>query len=197
MWPEFSQELTDLTGIDIGYEHEGGFYLCMSETDWNARKQTMETQFDSDLPVAGAYEMMERGVLDRAIPGLGNAVVGGCFCKLDGAVNPMTFYRALHAGFENRSGKYVANSRVRHVDADGDGFRISTDRETYVSGKLVLAAGLGNANLGKLVGIDMPVRPCAGRLWSPRNYLRYCDTQRIPFDRWVPAASSSAIRGKR
>ncbi|TIL63154.1 MAG: FAD-dependent oxidoreductase, partial [Mesorhizobium sp.] len=71
IWPAFSSLLQELSGIDVGLEGEGAFYLCMSEAEWKDRAELMRKQFDNDLPVAAAYEMMERGELDKHIPGLG------------------------------------------------------------------------------------------------------------------------------
>ena len=164
LWPEFCYSLQDLTGLDIGYEHQGAYHLCLSEEAWHKRAMIMQRQFDSDLPVAGAYEMVERGRLDKDLPGLGNTVVGGCFCKLDGAVNPLTFYRALHAGFRARSGCYLADHPVQQIEADGGGLRVTSGNNVYRADKIVLAAGLGNIDLAPQVGIETGLRPVRGQI---------------------------------
>ena len=164
LWPEFCSSLQDLTGLDIGYEHQGAYHLCLSEEDWNKRAMIMQKQFDSDLPVAGAYEMVERGRLDKHLPGLGNSVVGGCFCKLDGAVNPLNFYRALHAGYLARGGTYLADRAVQRIEADGGGLRVASGDEVYRADKIVLAAGLGNIDLTPQVGIETGLRPVRGQI---------------------------------
>ncbi|RVC82567.1 FAD-binding oxidoreductase [Mesorhizobium sp. M4A.F.Ca.ET.022.05.2.1] len=164
MWPEFSSHLKDLSGVDVGLEDKGAFHFCMSETEWKNRSELMKKQFDGDLPVPGAYEMLERGELDKIIPDLGNSVVGGCYGRLDGAVNPLAFFRALHSAYAAVGGKYRASSAVTHIDTAGTDFNVTAGKSTYSCGKLLLAAGLGNNHLAPMVGIQMDVRPIRGQV---------------------------------
>lgn len=164
IWPAFSSLLQELSGIDVGLEGEGAFYLCMSEAEWKDRAELMRKQFDNDLPVAAAYEMMERGELDKHIPGLGKSVVGGCYGRLDGAVNPLKFFRALHSAFGAIGGEYRASSAVTEIRPAGSDFQVTAGTLTYSCAKLVLAAGLGNNQLAPMVDIAMDIRPVRGQV---------------------------------
>lgn len=141
IWPAFSSQLKELSGIDVGLEGDGAFYLCMSEAEWKDRAQLMRKQFDDDLPMAAAYEM-EHGELDQHIPGLGNSVVGGCYGRLDGAVNLLKFFRALHSAFGVIGGEYRASSAVTGIRPAGSDFQVTAGNSTYSCAKLVLPAGL-------------------------------------------------------
>src|SRR5438105_3945813 len=41
LWPEFSAELADTTGIDLQYECNGGLQICLGETDFEQRQATL------------------------------------------------------------------------------------------------------------------------------------------------------------
>ncbi|QRI62541.1 FAD-binding oxidoreductase [Shinella sp. PSBB067] len=163
-WPEFALYLKDLTGIDVGLEDRGAFYLCLSEEEFEARRALMARQFDADLPVPGAYEMLARPELDRAMPGLGPLVFGACYGRQDGAVNPLLLLRAVNAAFVAEGGEYRNSHTVTGIRRSGGGFEVATAHSTHSCGKLVLAAGLGNNRLGAMVDISMDVRPVRGQI---------------------------------
>src|SRR5207248_5049689 len=50
---------------------------------------------------------------------------------------------------------------IRH---DGGEFRLATRHGEIRAAKLVLAAGIANARLGPMVGLEVPVRPQRGQL---------------------------------
>ena len=50
------------------------------------------------------------------------------------------------------------------IEPDGGGFRVSAGGQTFRAGKVVLAAGLGNRELGRPVGLDVPVAPLKGQI---------------------------------
>lgn len=164
LWRAFDKELSELTGIDLGLELDGGIKLAYNESEWEALKAQMRLQFESDLPEAGAYQMMERGELDRLVPGLSNEIVGGSFCKLDGAVNSLKLLKALHVGVDRLGGSILTDGRVEVLRPDTAGFRIETAGGRFEAGKVVLAAGLGNRALGPMVGLDIPVTPLRGQI---------------------------------
>jgi glycine/D-amino acid oxidase-like deaminating enzyme len=153
-----------VSGCDIGYEHEGGFYLCQSEQDWLNRAALMRKQFDEDLPVPGAYQMIERADLERLFPGLGPSVVGGVYCRLDGAVNPPRFFKALHSGYQAKGGLYRSNEPTLEIRPRSGGYTVTTPAASYHAPKVVLAAGLANGALAPQVGMTIPVRPVRGQI---------------------------------
>ena len=98
------------------------------------------------------------------VPQLGDAVVGASYSPHDGHVSPLYLLRALHDGFRKWGGSYRAGSRVVSIEKDGDGFGVRAGGETLRAGKVVLAAGLGGRELGRFVGLDVPVGPLKGQI---------------------------------
>jgi glycine/D-amino acid oxidase-like deaminating enzyme len=164
LWPDFAKELVAVSGQDVGLRHDGGFYLCMSEAEWNARSALMQRMFDGALPVANAYEMMERGRLDSILHGLGNKVVGACYCRFDAAINPLRFLKAVHASYAADGGIYRPGNRVVRIAPHAGDFEVTTATDIFRSQKIVLAAGLGNIELAAMVGLEAPVRPLRGHI---------------------------------
>jgi glycine/D-amino acid oxidase-like deaminating enzyme len=108
-------------------------------------------------------------VLDHAetrklLPDIGPQVAGSIYCPLDGHVNSLKLFRALHAALAARGVLYRPNRQVAAITSRDGGFVLSGPWGEISAGKVVLAAGNGNARLGPLVGLDAPVRPQRGQI---------------------------------
>jgi glycine/D-amino acid oxidase-like deaminating enzyme len=111
------------------------------------------------------WEVHDNARIARAMPALGPEVVGGIFCPLDGHVNSLRLFRALHAAATARGAAYLPDHPVRDIAAlSGGGFRVDTTQGPIEAARIVLAAGLGNAALAPMVGLAAPVRPQRGQV---------------------------------
>lgn len=164
VWPEFSQDLLEETGIDTAYHKAGGAHLCLSEEAWQRQSALIKRMHN----VHGAAEygavMIERKELDTMLPGLGPDVVGASWSPHDGHASPLYLLRALHDSIARSGGEYRAEARVEDIAKEGSGYRVSTRAGSFSGAKVVLAAGLGNRSLGPLVGLEVPVFPQKGQI---------------------------------
>jgi hydrogen cyanide synthase HcnC len=111
-----------------------------------------------------AVRILDRAETKRLLPAIGPDVAGSTFCPLDGHVEALRLFRALHAGVQQRGGRYRAAHAVESITARDGGFRLSTKHGEIGAGKIVLAAGLGNARIAPMVGLAAPVRPQRGHI---------------------------------
>lgn len=166
LWPELAAELEDATGVACGYRQPGGVTPAQSEAELEAQaaKLARIQQEAGNRPFD--YEVLERPTLDRLLPGLGPKVVGGTYCALDGDTNSLRTLRALHAAIAGRGGRYWPNRTVRAIEPmAGGGYAVGTETgERFEAATVVIAAGLGNRALGRLVGLEVPVRPVQGQV---------------------------------
>ncbi len=164
LWDRFADELKQQTGIDVSYQRPGGFHLALGEAELEKRAALMaRLQAQPGMPEAG-YEMLDREQVRRMLPAVGPEVVGGSFCPLDGHVNSLRLLRAQHQGMQQMGVAYVPNAHVDAIDARDGGFAIRCGTREIRAGKVVLTAGIGNRDLGRLVGLEVPVRPQRGQL---------------------------------
>jgi glycine/D-amino acid oxidase-like deaminating enzyme len=63
--------------------------------------------------------------------------------------------------------------RVDTIRAN-DGFRLESAAGSLEAGRIVLAAGLGNARLAPMVGLDVPVRPQRGQILVTQRLPALC-----------------------
>jgi hydrogen cyanide synthase HcnC len=163
-WAGFAQALKEETGLDVAFQRPGGFHLCLSKAEFEARANTMKRLHNQPRMMQYPYEMMERGAVEKMLPQIGPEVVGGSYCPLDGHCNSLRLLRALHTGVKRHDADYLPNHIVETIEPHGGGFRLATQGGDVAAGKIVLAAGNGNARLGPMVGLDVPVRPQRGQI---------------------------------
>ena len=163
-WAGFAAELRDATGVDCGHRRNGGIHLCLSDAELETRRKLVQRIRGEAAPGSYQCELLARDELLKLLPALGPDVVGGTFCPQDGHVNPLYTLRALHRAFMARGGSYVADSRVIAIDAAPNSFTVRTATAAFAAPRLVLAAGLGNKELGAMVGLNVPVRPERGQI---------------------------------
>ena len=164
VWPLFAGELGERTGIAIGHEQNGGVQLCLGDDELAKRRAMMEQMRAEAGNFGFEYRMLDRGELAAMLPGIGPAVSGASWTPYDGHVNSLSLFHALHRGFAASGGTYLPNCTVSEAFAAPGDFRIEAGGETIAAPKIVLAAGLGNAVLAPLFGLDAPVRPQRGQI---------------------------------
>ena len=163
-WPVLAATLDAETGIGVGLHQPGGLHFCFSDAEMAAREATM-AQLRREAGNAGyEYCMITAAELRGMVPGLGPDVVGASWTPYDGHVSPLHLLRALHAGFQNAGGRYRPNAAVSAIRAAPHDFAVSVGTSTVRAPRLVLASGLGNADLAPLVGLAAPLRPERGQI---------------------------------
>ena len=184
-WSGFAATLKQETGIDTAFQRPGGFQLCLSPAELAARAASLRRLQEQPGMERYAYEVMDRRAVAAVLPDIGPEVVGATYCPLDGHCNALRLLRALHIGMQQRGVVYRFEERVEHIGFRAGAFQVKTGRGELSAGRIVLAAGLGNARLAPMVGLKAPVRPQRGQivvterarpfLHHPINTLRQTD----------------------
>jgi hydrogen cyanide synthase HcnC len=163
-WPGFARELLEQTGLDVKYQRPGGFHMALSERELEVRAAQLKKLHTQPGMPRYEYEMMDHARVKALLPDIGPEVVGASFSKLDGHVNSLRLFRALNAGMQQLGVIYKPDHAVDTITHAAGEFRLATRHGEIRAARLVLAAGIGNARLGAMVGLDVPVRPQRGQL---------------------------------
>jgi glycine/D-amino acid oxidase-like deaminating enzyme len=163
-WPSLAAALLVKTGIAVGHERPGGVHLCLSEAEFEARRQMMERMRAQSGSFGFEYRMLDPRELADMLPGIGPAVVGASHTPYDGHANPLNLLHALHKGLVETGGHYLPNSEVTDTTAAPGDFRVRVAGGEIGAPRIVLAAGLGNAGLAPHFGLYASVRPLKGQI---------------------------------
>ena len=162
LWPELATELEVEGGIRVEHAQPGGFHLALSDDELETRVamlQGMRDALEGDYP----FEVLGHNALRSYIPEIGPDVVGAVYGPEDGHANPLYLLRGLYSAFRAKGGRVVNGSDVRAVHAEVGAFRVEA-AQTMRAGKVVLAAGHGNAALAPALGLEAPIRPQRGQV---------------------------------
>ena len=163
-WLQLAEALRIETGLDVCLHQPGGFHLLLSPEEVENRANALKRLHNQPGMVPFEYHMLDHAQTEKMLPQIGPDVVGAGFCPLDGQVNALRLLRALHVGFQRHGGRYFPDRAVERIEPRGGEFRLHGANVEISAHKIVLAAGLGNAPLAPMVGLNVPLRPQRGQI---------------------------------
>lgn len=163
LFPALTQELEEISGLDISVNYTGGLIACIGENEYEAKAAYIEK-----LKVAlGNYPggMLSRSELENKLPkiGFGPDVVGAAWCEADGVVDPLALMRAYKAAFCKLGGNFV-ETLIHDVQPKDGGYSVFTGNGQMNCGRLVLAAGLSNRRFSRFALPNLPVSADKGQV---------------------------------
>ena len=163
-WRGFSDLLKQETGLDVSFQRPGGFHLCLSEKELEARANVLKRLHNQPGIVDYKTEILTHDQVKAMLPDIGPEVVGGSFCPLDGHVNSLRLFRTLHTALNARGVTYLPGHRVDNIVREGGEFRLTTTQGEVRAAKVALAAGNANMRLAPMVGLECPMKPERGQI---------------------------------
>ncbi|WP_431282524.1 NAD(P)/FAD-dependent oxidoreductase [Humitalea sp. 24SJ18S-53] len=174
LWPQFAASLLQRTGIDVEYRQPGGFHLCLGERELEVRAEICANL--ARQPGGTPMRMVDHATLREHIPLIGPAVRGASWSPEDGYANPLALLHAMHVAAKLAGIVYrPAEPAGDILPLPGGGFRVQTEAAQWAADRVILAAGLANATLGPMVGLDVPVRPVRGQIVVTERVPRFLD----------------------
>lgn len=172
MWPSFLQELCEnAEGAQVDYERKGGIVFCVGDNGLAQRKALITQLHEEHLTLNpdatdAEVEMLRRDEVQRLMPDLrlGNRVSGGSFGMRDGHVNPLQLLSALHKAILVQGGCIKDKEQVQEIHPAEGGYAVRTAGGEWRAGRVVIAAGIAGGQLGRLVGLDVPIRAQRGQI---------------------------------
>jgi len=163
-WPGLAAELLACTGVDVRLEQNGGLHVLLSDKEAEARITFMTKLLAQPGMSSYEWKLLDRKELADMVPGIGPDVRGATWTPVDGIANPLKLLRAFHIAFGKLGVDYKPRQAVAKLCKKDGVFEIDTAAGRVRARQVVLAAGLGNAALGKSLGLDVPVRPQRGQI---------------------------------
>ncbi len=182
LYPTFSEELLDETGVDIELDREGTLYLAFTETDAKEIRRRFEWQKGAGLQV----EHLSAQETRQAEPFVSPDVLESLFFPNDWQVENRQLIHALQKFAELSNIEIRENTEVtRLLTENGKITGAETAAEKFFAEKVILATGAWTSFI-KTDNLTMPqVKPIRGQMigfhtakrlfqkviYSPRGYL--------------------------
>ena len=113
-----------------------------------------------------AVDVISVGEIKDRVPHYNlEGAVGGVFLPKDGQVNPIDVTQALAAGARSRGAKVFENTKVTRVLVEnGKAVGVETASGTIRADKVVIASGMWSRELGRSIGVNIPLHACDHRI---------------------------------
>lgn len=158
---EMYKELPLELGADIGFLTLGGMVLIEDEKQLKIMEGFVKQQVSYGLDV----KIVGRDILFKKQPHLARYMIASTYSATDSQVNPLLFMRALlHKGL-NMGMDVFRNTPVQEINQTGDHWKVRGKNGVSVEcDSIVIAAGAWSGQIGRLLGIDIPIRPVKGQI---------------------------------
>ncbi len=153
------RRLKDETGHDPAWREVGGLRLASSAERLEEIKRLvgMAASFGVPMELVSAKEAQDMFPL-MSIDG----VVGAAFTPNDGMIDPTGLTNALAAGAKSRGARIFQDTNVEKINLKkGRVSEVVTDQGTIQTEVVVNAAGQWGKEVGRMVGLNLPVVPMA------------------------------------
>ncbi len=111
-------------------------------------------------------------------PSIGRDVIGSIYSPMDGDVNSLRLFRALHTGIIKLGASYEPHCEVSSITPQNGGFLLSGAWGEVFTERVILAAGNGNTELAKSVGLATPVVRSKGQILVTEKCAPFFPIQR-------------------
>ncbi|MCG5262786.1 FAD-binding oxidoreductase [Cupriavidus gilardii] len=180
LWPTLAADLLQETGIDVALEQKGGLTPLMGDYEIEARLAWVNTLMSQPDVEPYEWKLLDHHQAAALVPGLGPDVTGAIWTPHDGIVNPLKLLRAFHTAFSTSGVQYLPHHGVTDIVQQAGGqFVLTTTNGVVRARKVVLAGGLRNGDLGRMVGIDLPMAPQRGQILVLERTRRLLDTPMV------------------
>ena len=158
LFPEISEELD----YPIEWTQKGSLLLIENEAEMEVAIDFCQKLAGEGLPV----RILDRHEVHDDAPLLADDVIGGMECASDGLLNPMALAQGLTHGAKKAGARIQSFSSVVDIGLDPNGRieKVVTETGEILTRQVVNAAGIWAPEIGKQVGLEIPITPRQGQL---------------------------------
>ncbi|MBI5701219.1 FAD-binding oxidoreductase [Candidatus Saganbacteria bacterium] len=147
-----SMPILNILAHEIDYKKYGYLILdiCKGITEPRVK---MQNKLGIDTEILSKEEIKKR------FPFLNDdGIISGSFFKEDGVADPASLLAYYEKGSKKMGVKYLMDTEVKRVTRDAQrGTGVITNSEEIAADWVIIAAGIGSKDLGKTVGLDIPI----------------------------------------
>ncbi|TMQ60526.1 MAG: FAD-dependent oxidoreductase [Candidatus Eisenbacteria bacterium] len=153
------EELAEGSGNSFGLRREGLLLLLRTERGFEEERELAERSRELGMPA----EVLDRSQVQALEPQVTFDVLGGIRYPLDAHLIPQELIRTLTRLVKAREAGFVWNAEVRDLRRAGDSVAAAVTSQGEIQGdEFVLAAGSWTPQLGRRLGVRLPVQPGKG-----------------------------------
>ncbi len=155
------EELQDQLPISFEFEKNGGLIVIESEEE----HLLMEHHVNGQRAAGLAVELIDQKQLSTLSRHLSPHLLGATYSSHEGKINPMALTLGFIRGAMQLGARIITGTKVLDIKTDGEQITsVQTDSGEIKTHMVINAAGAFAPQIGKMLDIDIPIRPKRGQL---------------------------------
>ncbi|MGM0562228.1 MAG: GcvT family protein [Pseudomonadota bacterium] len=151
-------EVGEESGLDIGMHMTGGISVASAPARWEwlqSAYRTFQTMGIEDVHLVGPEE------IKKACPVIStDGILGGLLAEREGYIDPSGVVHAYAKAARQRGAEVIEHNRVLELNQRADlSWDVVTEKGTIQAEHVVNAGGLWAKQVGRMVGLELPVTP--------------------------------------
>jgi len=148
------REFSERHGFEIGYR-DIGYLLLVPHDRWDRHLESVALQRSLGAPV----EVLAPDDACRYVPVATDGLAGATYGPWDGVIDPHMATHAWVTMGRAATVEYRFNHPVTAIRPEAGAWRVEAGAASFACGHVVNAAGAWSGVVGRLAGLDVPVRP--------------------------------------
>jgi glycine/D-amino acid oxidase-like deaminating enzyme len=145
---------------DIEYKRTGGLSPFFNEKDREKALKLAEAYKEIGIKI----KVLTREEVLEKEPYLNPEVAGATFSEIDGNVNPFRLVDRLMRAAKKQGVEYSYYTTVTNVEQKDGSYLVESNKGTFRCKKLILASGTWSREVGKMLGIHIPIEQLRGQI---------------------------------
>jgi len=156
------KELFKEIPYNFEFTQRGSIFIIESEEEFNIAEEYVKKQVEDGYPM----RMMDKSEIHNDEPYLAEDIVGGVEIDCDFSLNPMAFAFGLSLEAKRNGAVVFDHTSLIGIRLDKKGTveAVETDKGPLMTKEVVNCAGVWAPHIGKMVGLDIPIKPRQGQL---------------------------------
>ena len=160
-FPDLTDELGELSGIDVEYQTGAGLLFVI----YDEREQAFVERVMEALPIEERLALVGPEEVRRIEPRASRDAIGGAWLAGEYQVNPMLLCEAFKRAAVALGARFRQDARVTGLRCNGTRVEgVEVGDEFLPCAAVVNAAGAWAGELAKTAGLDLPVYPVRGQI---------------------------------
>jgi len=160
---EVFQNFEEEFGVDPNFHQIGYLFLATSKEELEIFKKNVNFQKRFGVP----SQILTQEEVRKQWPFLNTEdIFGGAFCETDGYAEPHEVTHAIAKGARRHGVEIFEKTEITSIEVRGNRIvSVSTEKSRVETPIVVNAAGPYAANVGRMAGIEVPVKPIRRQLF--------------------------------
>ncbi len=177
---------SELTGESVGWRRGGYSFVAYTPEIAGALQAMIPAQRSAGLEI----DWHDADFIGELVPGINrNGLLGGTYSPGDGSASPMAACNAFHRRAVEKGAAFMFREEVKEITHRSGVFTVKTTRGVHRAPTLVNCAGSFAREIGKMLGLDLPVYPESHEAGITEPVQRFFEPMVVDLRR-VPGSSN-------